>query len=71
MPEGPWIKRNNHGVVFTEEVLPSDGSLSFEDTARPSESKEESAEEGSSREEEEKKTLSKKEEFLRRLRFDE
>jgi hypothetical protein len=29
MPEGPWIKRNPYGVIFTEDVMPSDNSISI------------------------------------------
>jgi hypothetical protein len=69
MPEGPWIRRNPYGVIFTEEVMPSDNSISFEDTPRVESSgaggSDESEEEG------EKKTISKREEFLKKLKFDE
>jgi hypothetical protein len=34
MPEGPWIRRNPYGVIFTQDVLASDNSISFEDTFR-------------------------------------
>ena len=34
MPQGPWIKRNPYGVVFTQEMLPADNSITFEDSAR-------------------------------------
>ena len=34
MPEGPWIKRNPFGVVFTEDVMPSENSISLEETFR-------------------------------------
>jgi hypothetical protein len=39
MPEGPWIKRNPYGVVFTDEVMHNDNSISFEDTPRVPSSK--------------------------------
>jgi hypothetical protein len=29
LPEGPWIKRDEHGVIFTDQVLEDEGSLSF------------------------------------------
>lgn len=36
MPEGPWIKRNTYGVVFTEDVIQADNSISFENSQRVS-----------------------------------
>lgn len=75
MPEGPWIRRNPYGVIFTEEVMPSDNTLSFEDTPRLESSRVGASEEGESEAEEgegeEKKTISKREEFLKKLKFDE
>lgn len=69
MPEGPWIKRNPYGVVFTEDMMPSQNSISLGDTFRRSES-EFMESRDDSEEEEEKKTISKKEEFLKKLKFD-
>lgn len=34
MPEGPWIRRNPYGVVFTEDVIPAENSVSLGDTFR-------------------------------------
>lgn len=70
MPEGPWIKRNPYGVVFTEDMMPSENSISLGDTFRHSDSDFMESKEDSE-EEEAKKTISKKEEFLKKLRFDE
>ena len=74
MPEGPWIRRNTFGVVFTEEMMPSENSISLGDTFRHNSSQfNESQRQETEREEEEedKKTVSKKEQFLKRLKFDE
>lgn len=62
MPEGPWIKRNPYGVIFTEEVE-GDNSLTFDDTSRSSSKQEEEMEE-------EACEFSKKEEFLKKIKFD-
>jgi hypothetical protein len=29
MPEGPWIKRDEHGVIFTDQVFEDEGNLTF------------------------------------------
>lgn len=29
MPEGPWIKRNEHGVIFTDNVIDDESNLDF------------------------------------------
>ena len=65
MPEGPWIKRNPFGVVFTQEMMPTDQSITFEDSSR-SNSKVDLEEE-----DEEDRELSRKEEFLKNIRMDE
>lgn len=73
MPEGPWIRRNPYGVVFTEDMMPSENSISLGDTFRHNSSQfDESQRSESAKEEEEdeKKTISKKEEFLKKLKFD-
>lgn len=73
MPEGPWIKRNPFGVVFTEDMMPSENSISIEDTFRESENRMSDSNQSyvmGEEESEEKRTISKKEEFLRKLQFD-
>ena len=30
MPEGPWIKRNEHGVIFTQDMIQQDNSSIFD-----------------------------------------
>lgn len=34
MPEGPWIKRNEHGVIFTDQILEDEMSSDFLSTMR-------------------------------------
>ena len=29
MPEGPWIKRNEHGVIFTDQMIEDESSSTF------------------------------------------
>jgi hypothetical protein len=29
MPEGPWIKRDENGVIFTDLVFEDEGSMNF------------------------------------------
>ncbi len=40
MPEGPWIKRNDYGVIFTDNLL-MDQSVTFTTTNRNYEEEEE------------------------------